>query len=132
MNRRFWHKSRLVTLGPKIEALPDSRPSKAQCLWDLTRLLALVGNFVECKRILNHLLKLWKEQENGIQAAQTLITYVTQIGEWASTREYHREKKLFKNFEGIGYVEGQTKCLVLIAARRQPTRCRGGSHFARD
>ena len=72
MAQLYFHKLRLVTLGPKIEALPDSHPSKAQCLWDLSRLFDSVGNSVERKRLLSHSLKLWREQGNGFQVALTL------------------------------------------------------------
>ena len=72
MAQLYWQKSRPIILGPKIEALPDGHPSKAQCLFDLARLFNSVGNLVEFKRLLTHSLKLWREQGNDIRVAETL------------------------------------------------------------
>ena len=68
----YWHKPRLVVLGPKIEGLPDDHQSKPQCLIDLSLLFRLVGNPVEYKRLLVHSLSLWREQGNDFMVAQTL------------------------------------------------------------
>ena len=72
LDQLYWHKSRLVTLGPKIEALPDGHPSKAECLRSLSRLFNSVGNHVERKRLLTHSLKLWRERGDDFQVARTL------------------------------------------------------------
>ena len=68
----IWHKNRLVVLGPKIEGLPDGHRSKPKCLFGLSQLFYLVGNQVECKRLLTLTLRLWKEQGNDYEAARTL------------------------------------------------------------
>jgi tetratricopeptide (TPR) repeat protein len=70
----YWHKERLVVLGPKIKGLPDDHPSKPKCLFWLGWLLDAVGNFVEEKQLLHHALKLWKEQGDKYWVAQTLRT----------------------------------------------------------
>jgi len=68
----LWYKRRLVVLGPKIEGLSDDHPSKPRCLSELSRLLRLIGNIAESKRLLIHALKLWRERENDLQVAHTL------------------------------------------------------------
>ena len=71
MDCLYWHKSRLVTLGPKIEAPPDDHPSKAQ-YEDLSWLFYSVGNWEEHKRILTHTLRLWRERGDDYQVPLTL------------------------------------------------------------
>jgi tetratricopeptide (TPR) repeat protein len=68
----YWHKPRLVVLGPKIEVLTDDHPSKLECLFQLSRLFEKVGNHVERKRLLVHNLKLSRERGDDRQLGQTL------------------------------------------------------------
>ena len=73
MGHLYWHKTRLVVLGLKIEGLPDDHSSKPGCLLQLSRLFGQVGNRMEEKRLLVHSLKLWKERGDDLQVVQTLI-----------------------------------------------------------
>ena len=72
MRHLYWHKRRLVSLGPKIERLPDSHLSKPECLLRLSRLFDSVGNQLEYKRLLVYSLKLRKERGDDFQVAETL------------------------------------------------------------
>ena len=72
MEHLYWHKRRVVSLGPKIEELRDDHPSKPQCLIGLSRLFETVGNPVERKRLLVCALVLQREPGDDYQVAQIL------------------------------------------------------------
>ena len=72
MGHLYWHKKRLVVLGPKIEGLPDDHRSKPECLLQLSRLFNSVGNRAEYKRLLIYTLRLQRERRNPLQVAETL------------------------------------------------------------
>jgi len=72
MEHLYWHKPRLVMLGPKVKGLPDDRASKPKCLYQLSRLFRQVGNHVEEKHLLTYTLELWRGQGNKFQVAVVL------------------------------------------------------------
>ena len=68
-----WHKQRETILRPKIERLPDGHPSKPGCLFQLSRLLDLMGKSAEQKSLLLHVLALHEREENDYWIARTLL-----------------------------------------------------------
>ena len=116
MHHLHWHKPRLVMLGPKIEALPDDHPSKAQCLRDLSRLFLSVGNQVQCKRLLVYALKLWREQEDDYQIALTL-SYLSDANQCIGLGKegIEQAKEASEIFERFGDTAKQAKCLLDLA-----------------
>ena len=62
MRHLYWHKLRLVVLGPTIEGHPDDHRSKPRHLFQLSRLFELVGHHLEEKLFFAHALELWREQ----------------------------------------------------------------------
>jgi tetratricopeptide (TPR) repeat protein len=111
-----WHKPRLIMLGPKIEALPDNHPSKAQCLQRLSWLFDLVGNQVERKRILIYALKLWRERGDYYQAAQAL-NYLSSANRVMGLREegIQRAEEASEILGRLGNVVKQAECLIHLA-----------------
>ena len=116
MAQLYWHKPRLITLGPKIEALPDNHRFKPQCLANLSRLFDSVGNFVECKRLLSHSLKLWREQGNDFQVAETLAD-LSDANRQMGLREegIQQAKEASEIFERLGQVVRQADTLTTLA-----------------
>jgi len=116
MNHIHWHKPRLVILGPKIEALPDDHPSKAQCLDELSRLFTSVGNVVECKRLFTHALKLWRERGDDYQVAYIL----SELSDANRLMRLYEEgiqqaKGASEIFERLGNTAKQAECLIDLA-----------------
>jgi len=117
MEHLYWHKCRLVTLGPKIVALPDSHPSKARCLWKLSGLFNSVGNRAERKRLLTYCLKLWREQGDDFQVALTLKDLSDAnraIG--LSEEGVQQAKEASGIFEQLGLMANQADCLIRLAS----------------
>jgi len=116
MAHLHWHKPRLVVLGPKIEGLPDDHPSKPDCLFELSRLLGSTGNPWEEKRLLTHVLKLWRERGDNLQVAETLRF----ISEANKTLNLLKEgiaqvKEALGIYEQLDSKSGQTRSLRQLA-----------------
>ena len=112
----FWHKPRVVILGPKIEALPDNHPSKAECLQGLSFLFDSVGNRVEQKRLLSHSLKLWREQGNDHQVALTL-RFLSVANRLIGLHKegIQQAKEASGIFERLGETMDHARCLIGLA-----------------
>ena len=116
MGHLYWHKRRLVLLGPKLEGLPDKHPSKPKCLFQLARLFDSVGNLQEYKRLLAHTLKLWREQGNDFEVAQTLelLAYTNQRL-FLYEEGILQAKESLEIFERLNDVLGQAHSLLQLA-----------------
>ena len=112
MEHLYWHKSRLVVLGPKIEGLPDDYPHKPKCLLQLSLLLGSVGNLVEEKRLLIHTLKLWSEQGDDFHIARTLRFLAETNGRLGLfTEGIEQAKEALTIYERLGNVSERAAAL---------------------
>jgi len=112
----YWHKPRLVMLGPKIEGLPDDHPAKAQCLVRLSLLLDKVGNNVERKRLLIHSLKLRRNEGNDGQVARTLRTLSDANRRLGLYKEgIQQAKESLEIYERLDNMSGQVRSLHRLA-----------------
>jgi len=107
------HKPRLVGLGPGIEGLPDGHPSKPQCLFQLSKLVGVVGNFVESKRLFCHALEIWRERGDDLQVARTLER-IADTNRMVALREegIQQAREGLEICEQLGDRNGQVECLV--------------------
>ena len=120
MAQLYWHRPRLVTLGRKIEALPDGHPFKGQCLWELSRLFGSVGNLVERKRLLSHSLKIEREQENHVRVAHALRHLSdTNRGMGLHKEGIPQAREASEIFERLGDVVYQADSLIILASLLQ-------------
>ena len=116
MRHLYWHKTRLVSLGPKIERLPDDHLSKPECLFQLSRLFNSVGNQVEYKRLLVSALGLWRERGNDLQVADTLRFISGANGLLGLHKEgMQRTKEALEIYKRLDHTDGQAKAWQRLA-----------------
>ena len=112
----YWHKSRPTVLGPKIEELSDDHRSKPECLFQLSRLFGTLGNRVEQKRLLVHLLELERGQGDNDRVARTLRFLADANRVLGLPKEgTQQSKEALELYERLGDAEGQAKCWNFLA-----------------
>jgi hypothetical protein len=115
-NHLYWHKPRPVTLGPKVEALPDDHLFKPRCLLDLARLSSSVGNWVEYKRLVIHAVKLWRERGDDDQVAQGLRDLSRANWGMGLYKEgIQQAREASEICERLGDTAKQAECLIILA-----------------
>jgi tetratricopeptide (TPR) repeat protein len=116
MRHLYWHKPRLVVLGPKFEGLPDNQPSKPRCLFQLSWLFDLVGNHAEHKRLLSHALRLWRERRDDLPVAHTLgFLAEANLQLCLYDEGILQAEESLEIFERLGDVPGQAESLQRLA-----------------
>jgi len=116
MQHLVWHKKRLVTLEPKIEALPEDHSSKPECLFELSRLFLSVGNQAEYKRLLTQALKLERERENVRQVTR-ILRHLSDANRLMGLSEegVQQARGALEILERTGDTVGQARCLIKLA-----------------
>jgi len=113
MEHLYWHKNRLVILNPGIKSLSDDHDYKPSCLFHLSRLFGLVGNWVEQRQLLIHALELQRERGDGYWIAMMLM----ELSEANRFMGLHKEgieavKEALELFERLGNTVRQADCLI--------------------
>jgi len=116
MDHLAWHKPRLTVLGPKIEGLADGHSSKLRCLYRLSRLFEAVGNHVERKRVLTHLLGLSRERGDDFWVAIALRELSAANRQMGLCEEGIQEvEEASEIFEWLGNTARRAECLNYLA-----------------
>jgi len=116
MQHLFWHKKRPTILKSKIEGLPDDHKSKPECLLSLSRLFHSVGNYMECKRLISHALKLNRERGDDSRVAQVLRGLSDTSRQLGLHKEGIRQaKEALETYERLGATAEQGGCLKNLA-----------------
>ena len=112
----YWHKPRLLVLGPKIETLPDDHPSKPESLFLLSLLFTSVGNYPECKRLLTHALKLWRDREDYGCVVLALLNS-SNVNQHLNLCEegIQQAEEALEICEELDHTVGQARCLIQLA-----------------
>jgi len=118
MDHLYWHKRRQTVLAAKINDLPDDHPSKFDCLLKLSLLFRTVGNDVEQKRLLSHILGLERERGpgNDVRVAVTL-EWLSETNRMLDLYEegIEQAKEALEIYARLGDTTSQASCLVYLA-----------------
>ena len=110
------HKPRLTVLGSKIEGLADGHSSKLRCLFRLSQLFGVVGNQVECKRVLIHMLGLSRERGDDFWVAVALRDLSETNRQMFLCKEgIESAKEALEIFERLGNTARGAECLKYLA-----------------
>jgi tetratricopeptide (TPR) repeat protein len=116
MKHLFWHKPRLIMLGPKFEGLPDNQPSKPKCLYQLSKLFCSVGNPAKYKQLLGLTLELWRGQGGQFHVAETLVQLSTaNTGLGLYKEGIQQVGEALEIFKQLGHTIGQAESLLQLA-----------------
>ena len=116
LDHLYWHKPRKTVLGPRIEGLPDDHPSKPRFLYKFAQLFQMIGNHSEWKRLLEHTLKLEREQGNDSQVAFVLSNLSSANRMLGLLKEGIRQaREALEIYERVGSAGSQGQCLVKLA-----------------
>jgi tetratricopeptide (TPR) repeat protein len=116
MAHLYWHKKRPIALKSRIEGLPDDHCSKPECLLELAKLVYSVGNYVECKRLCAHALKLGRERGSArviAQASKGLADTNRLIG--LPKEGIPQAKEALVIYARLGDTGGHADCLMKLA-----------------
>ena len=117
MNHLYWHKKRLVVLGPKMKGLPDGHHSKPLCLFWLSQLFDAVGNYAEEKQLLIYALKLHREQGDIYKVADTLRALSNVNSQLGLLKEgISQAKEALEIYKQLNLIPWQGDCLYYLAS----------------
>ncbi|KAF9787226.1 armadillo-type protein [Thelephora terrestris] len=112
----YWYKSRPVSLAPAIEGLPDDHRLKPECLYHLSRSFQSIGNRVENKRLLIHVLELWRKEGDDANLARTLKQLSDANRRLNLLEEgIQQSKEASEIFKRLGNTGQQAECLINLA-----------------
>jgi len=116
MKRLDPHEIRFSVLRLKIEGLPDVHRSKPGCLFELSKVFDRVGNWMECKRLLTHALKLYSERGSDRDMAKTLAELSNANRMVGLPKEGIRQaEEATKISERLGDTAEKAKALISLA-----------------
>jgi len=110
------YKPRPVILGPKIDTLPETHPSKAECVRALAILFAALGDFSMARRLHLHELRLWQRHGNELNGAIALTRVADANRLLGNTQEgIGQAEEALRVFERLEEKCWQGHCLKIIA-----------------
>ena len=109
------HKPRVTILSPKIKALSDNNPSKAQCLRALALWSNSAGSRKESKRLHTKTLKLWRKSGDARQVAKTFLYLCdTDRALGLGGESMQQAWEALEIFERLGDTVKQAKCFIRL------------------